>query len=337
MFQTILAYIHAWVDYGLALCKMAKNREIGWVTIDRKTGEHRREQQPLLKKLKLLILFNPVMEWIDTTRWFRHYLHEKADIEGHKMSEPASAQMIKSFVDFYGINMDDFEPSDIDQYKNFQEFFTRRHKPERRPIHAPHDSTRAIIPADCRVVVYNSVPQARAIWIKGHHFTIENLVADEKAGHTWDSGAIASFRLSPQDYHRYHCPVDGTVKWWKQIQGDYYGVDPIAIRSDIDILTNNARCAVCIETEEFGKVLFVAIGASEVGTVKFNEDFKTPGRKVTKGEELGMFEFGGSSVVVCFERDRVAFDEDLLRASERLQEVDVEMGMSLGRAVKVKE
>jgi phosphatidylserine decarboxylase len=62
--------------------------------------------------------------------------------------------------------------------------------------------------------------------------------------------------------------VNGTVKWWKQIQGDYYGVDPIAIRSDIDILTNNARCAVCIETEEFGKVLFVAIGASEVGTVK---------------------------------------------------------------------
>jgi phosphatidylserine decarboxylase len=62
--------------------------------------------------------------------------------------------------------------------------------------------------------------------------------------------------------------VNGTVNWWKQIQGDYYGVDPIAIRSDIDILTNNARCAVCIETEEFGKVLFVAIGASEVGTVK---------------------------------------------------------------------
>jgi phosphatidylserine decarboxylase len=71
--------------------------------------------------------------------------------------------------------------------------------------------------------------------------------------------------------------------------------------------------------------------------IRFNEDFKTPGRKVAKGEELGMFEFGGSSIVVCFERDRVAFDEDLLRASERLQEVDVEMGMSLGRAVKVKE
>lgn len=51
--------------------------------------------------------------------------------------------------------------------------------------------------------------------------------------------------------------------------GEYYGVDPIAIRSDIDILTNNARCAVCIESEEFGQVLFVAIGASEVGTVLY--------------------------------------------------------------------
>ena len=79
---------------------------------------------------------------------------------------------------------------------------------------------------------------------------------------------MASFRLSPQDYHRFHSPVTGTVKWWKRIQGDYYGVDPICIRSDIDVLTCNARCVVAIETEEFGEVLFVAIGAKEVGTVK---------------------------------------------------------------------
>lgn len=79
---------------------------------------------------------------------------------------------------------------------------------------------------------------------------------------------MASFRLSPQDYHRYHSPVEGKVKWYKQIPGDYFQVDPVALQSSVNILTENARCCVCIETEDFGLVLFVAIGATDVGTVE---------------------------------------------------------------------
>lgn len=51
--------------------------------------------------------------------------------------------------------------------------------------------------------------------------------------------------------------------------GDYYEVDPIALQSQVDILTRNARDYVVIETKEFGDVLFVAIGASQVGTVRY--------------------------------------------------------------------
>lgn len=61
------------------------------------------------------------------------------DEVGCKMSTPASAQKIKSFVDFYGINMNDFTPSDITQYETFQDFFTRRHTPGSRSICAPDD------------------------------------------------------------------------------------------------------------------------------------------------------------------------------------------------------
>lgn len=70
------------------------------------------------------------------------------------------------------------------------------------------------------------------------------------------------------------------MRWWKQIDGEYYGVDPIALRSDVNVLCMNARCAVCIDSPEFAAVLFVAIGAQEVGTVKLNEPFMTPGSKV---------------------------------------------------------
>lgn len=78
----------------------------------------------------------------------------------------------------------------------------------------------------------------------------------------------ASQSIVPQDYHRFHSPVSGRIQWYRQIGGDYYQVDPLALRSGLDILTRNARCCVAIESKEFGSVLFVAIGATDVGTVK---------------------------------------------------------------------
>lgn len=123
----------------------------------------------------------------------------------------------------------------------------------------------------------------------------------------------------------------------------------MAVRSDIDVLAANARSAFCISSEEFGNVLFVAIGASEVGTVKLSEKITsiaastkidpstTTEVMVEKGEEVGLFEFGGSSVVVAFEPGRIAFDEDLKESSGNLIEMDVEMGMSLGKATKVSD
>lgn len=125
-------------------------------------------------------------------------------------------------------------------------------------------------------------------------------------------------------------------------------VDPIAVRSDVDVLAANARSAFCLSTEEFGDVLFVAIGAAEVGTVKLAEKITSipasdkidPSAKteiiIEKGEEVGFFEFGGSSIVVAFEPGRIIFDQDLKDASSDAIETDVEMGMSLGRATKVR-
>ena len=130
-----------------------------------------------------------------------------------------------------------------------------------------HIQAKAVVVADCRLVVYDTVSSARAIWIKGKHFTIANLIGDAKLASQWDNGAVASFRLSPQDYHRYHSPVTGRVSWYRQLPGEYYQVDPLCIRSGVDILTQNARCCIGISTEEFGEVLFVAIGATNVGTV----------------------------------------------------------------------
>lgn len=165
--------------------------------------------------------------------------------------------------------MDDFEHSDPTAYRTFEDFFIRHHKLGTRPIHEQNDPKSAVVVADSRVVVYEEVAESKKIWIKGEDFSITNLVMDRNLGPQFRDGPVASFRLSPQDYHRYHSPVTGKIKAYRSMPGDYYEVDPLALRSGVDILTRNARDYVVIETEEFGDVLFVAIGASQVGTVEY--------------------------------------------------------------------
>lgn len=93
---------------------------------------------------------------------------------------------------------------------------------------------------------------------------------------------------------------------------------------------------MCIDSEEFGKVLFVAIGATNVGTVEIHERIRNGNgnERVQKGEEIGLFQFGGSSIIVAFEQGRIEFDEDLLSISRRQVMMAVEVGMNMGRAKK---
>ncbi|KAH8747730.1 phosphatidylserine decarboxylase [Diaporthe sp. PMI_573] len=330
--MVFLVDIFHWVvDRVLRIVSLAQNQEYGWKSIDRKTGRIIREQQPLLKKLRLLLLFNPMTEWLDTTQAMRVHMHKKSEKEGRVEATSASREKIRSFIDTYNINMADFTPSDPSKYANFEEFFVRHHAQGSRPIHEPEDKSLAVVVADSRVVVYDTVSETKKLWIKGSNFDLTNLVMDKVIGSHFGNGAIASFRLSPQDYHRYHSPVTGTVKLFRAMPGDYYQVDPVALHSTVDILTRNTREYVVIETEEFGDVLFVAIGATDVGTVSIYDRYQKPGIQVRKGDEIGLFQFGGSSIIVAFEEDRIKFDHDLRAMSQQSIQTSVDVGMSLGK------
>ncbi|KAK4246735.1 phosphatidylserine decarboxylase proenzyme 2 [Corynascus novoguineensis] len=325
-------FLHRILDYFMSW--IHPDAHWGWTSFVRKTGEFEREQIPLLKKLKIILLFNPLTEWIDTTHAMRLYLHDSALNSRKKEMSAESRKEIKQFIDTYHINMDDFEPSDYTKYRNFEDFFTRKHRPGSRPIHEPDDASGAVVVADSRAVAYESVAETTRLWIKGHDFSIANLAMDTDIGVRFDGAAVASFRLSPQDYHRYHSPVTGRVKLFRSVPGDYYQVDPVALRSKVDILTRNRRQYVIIDTEAFGEVLFVAIGATDVGSVEIHDRFRKTGAEVKKGEELGIFQYGGSSIIVAFQKGRVKFDQDLVEMSKQKIQVAVEVGMSLGRAVK---
>ncbi|KAJ4185624.1 hypothetical protein NW767_012833 [Fusarium falciforme] len=328
----LFVLLHAILDYLVSW--LHPRAHWGWLSCNRKTGKLEREIIPLGKKLKLLLLFNHVTEWLDTTHAMRLYIHNKSLEEGKEEASPESKKRIRKFVDYYGINMDDFDPSEIDRYNTFEDFFVRRHTPQSRPIYKPDDPATAVVVADSRVVTYTSVAEAKKLWIKGHDFSITNLVMDTRLGSEYDKAMVASFRLSPQDYHRYHSPVTGRVKLFRSVPGDYYQVDPVALQSQVDILTRNKREYVVIETEEFGDVLFVAIGATNVGSVVIHEKFRKGDAGIKKGDELGYFQFGGSSIIVAFQEKRIEFDQDLTELSKQRIQISVEVGMSLGHATR---
>lgn len=121
----------------------------------------------------------------------------------------------------------------VDEFKNFNEFFYRKLKPDARPCTAPDNPSVVVSPADCRSVVFNKIEKATEIWIKGRDFNMQRLLgpAYPDEAHKYEGGALGIFRLAPQDYHRFHVPVDGVLGEPKLIEGQYYTVNPMAIRS----------------------------------------------------------------------------------------------------------
>jgi phosphatidylserine decarboxylase len=136
-------------------------------------------------------------------------------------------------------------------------------------------------------------------------------------------------RLCPSDYHRFHFPVSGVPSEPRLVKGSLYSVSPIALRHNILYLVSNKRLVTLIETREFGTVAMVEVGATNVGSIV--QGF-LPGRSVEKGDEKGMFAFGGSCVITLFERNRITFDPDILGQSAQCMETYARMGDRLGIA-----
>lgn len=200
----------------------------------------------------------------------------------------------------------------LNEFKNFNEFFYRALKPGARPCSAPDNPRIIVSPADCRSVVFNRIDIATKVWIKGREFSIKRLLGDaypEDVHRYENGGALGIFRLAPQDYHRFHIPVDGVMRAPKTIAGEYYTVNPMAIRSALDVYGENVRVLVPIDSPEFGRVMVICVGAMMVGSTVIT---RNDGDEVKRAEELGYFKFGGSTIVLLFETGKMVFDDDLV-------------------------
>lgn len=261
---------------------------------------------------------------------FRALLKSLSIRQGKKFDDPASVRQIPSFIKFHSLDMDEFDDAD---YKTFNEFFYRKLKPGLRKPEG--DNEIFVSPADSRCTVFCSIQQAKHIWIKGSRFTLARLTKNYRPEIFNDrSCSIMIFRLAPQDYHRFHCPCDAVIGKPIFVDGQYYTVNPMAVRSSLDVFGENVRMIIPLESPEFGTVLMIPIGAMMVGSIVLD---RQEGEFVRRGEELGYFKFGGSTIVIVVPSKSLILDADLSKNSADCIETLVKVGMSVAHSPQVPE
>jgi phosphatidylserine decarboxylase len=252
---------------------------------------------------------------------------------GRKMNKRTSALQILPFIAEYNLDVDEFAKSAFD-YKTFNEFFFRALKPSARQI--AEGERLAVFPADGRHLAFPNVDTADGFYVKGKKFSLAELFGESQLPEEqreltrkFAGGAMLISRLCPVDYHRFHFPVSGLPGDARLINGWLYSVSPVALRLNVQRIVENKRQLTLIESEPFNTVAMLEVGATNVGTIRQTH---VPGRAVQKGDEKGLFAFGGSCVITIFQRGRIVFDADIVEQSAQCIETYARMGDRLGVA-----
>jgi len=232
------------------------------------------------------------------------------------------AKIAKAIVDL-DINVDEFaQPQHA--FKSFNDFFTRKLKPEARPF--SDDPCDFLSPADGRLLVYSGIAGDSCVKVKGVEDSLPALFGRDMDG--FSGGKVAVLRLCPADYHRFHFPCTGTVTEQAKVNGKYHSVNPIALNAQRSVFCMNKRTYTLLDTERFGRLAFMEVGA--FGVAGIHQTFS--GHQVERMREKGYFDFGGSTIVLVFQKNTIEFSADLVKHSQQGIETLVKVGQTIGQA-----
>ena len=243
-----------------------------------------------------------------------------SDICGKFLSTRLSRRIIPSFVKKNHIDLSIYEKQEFDSYNAF---FTRKIKAEQRPI---NDQKNVLIsPSDGKVTAY-PITQKGRFWIKHTQYTAAQLLKDERLAERYMGGWIYVIRLTVDDYHRYCYVADGRKSRQRKIRGVLHTVNPVA-NDYYPIYKMNSREYCLLKTKEFGTILLMEVGALMVGKINNHEEDSA---QVKRGDEKGMFEFGGSTIVVMTEPGMTKPDKDIIQNTKVQAETLIKMGEPIG-------
>ena len=200
-------------------------------------------------------------------------------------------------------------------YKSWDDFFTRQFKDEVRPLASPEDDN--VIANACESKTFAVHPDTKLrdkFWIKGQPYSIKDMLANDPLADEFGGGTVYQAFLSALSYHRWHAPVSGTIRKAFVQDGTYFSeplfeglgdpntkeIDAHGISSGQGYLSHLAtRAIIFIEADNpaIGLMAFIGIGMDEVSTCEITVK---EGQHVKKGEQTGMFHFGGSTHCLIF-------------------------------------
>ena len=226
-----------------------------------------------------------------------------------------------AYIRAYGVDMQDVAEG---AYETFDAFFTRPLRSGARTIAA----AAVVSPADGELTASGVVDSTSQIVVKGRPYDLAELVGDPAQAAALAGGSFAVIYLSPRDYHRVHCPVDGRLTRARGISGDLYPVNSIGENHVPNLFVRNQRVALTIDSPSVGPVVAVLVGAMIVGkiTISAIEANETPlgiyrfepPLGVHRGDEIGMFHLGSTVVLLTGQSARLTRAHGPVRCGQSL-------------------
>ncbi len=236
------------------------------------------------------------------------------------MDSAVSRVMIKPFIKSNRIDMTEAAPK---KYVSFNDFFTRRLVDGARPF----DRNSFALPSPCDGLLSVYPVSSKGIFtVKGTPYTMETLLEDKTLSEAFEGGYLFIFRLTPSHYHRYAFPDNGRIVKSRCIQGVFHTVRPEALEN-LPVFKTNTREYALLETENFGRMIYMEVGATMVGRIQ--NDVKSG--SFTRGQEKGRFEFGGSTVILITEKGKCIPPVESIKDTEKGCERPVRMGQRVAQ------
>lgn len=239
------------------------------------------------------------------------------------LSPTLSRAVERAYIRAYRVDMSEVVPRDV-AYPSFDAFFTRPLRVGARPI----DDAPLVSPADGRLVDAGAIAPGRRFVVKGKTYSVSDLVGGETEGSRYDGGSFAVVYLSPRDYHRVHSPVAGGLLRIRSMPGDLYPVNSIGERHVSRLLTRNERVALFVDTDAFGRVAVVLVGAMIVGRISVvalgegrvpaGDHELDPPVALGLGDEVGKFHLGSTVVILTAARAAFSRTSGAVRYGESL-------------------
>lgn len=232
------------------------------------------------------------------------------------LSSPLSVWLIDFYIKKHQINMSEYPK---EKYRSFNDFFIRK-----RCLSVPENTDNFLVsPCDGYLSVHQ-ISSQNTFRIKHAEYNLDSLLNDPRLAEQYQDGYCLIFRLAPHNYHRYIFIDDGEILQTQAIPGILHCVRPY-VCTDFPVYIQNSREYTLLKSENFGNLVQMEVGALLVGRIK--NHFSSG--HVCKFTEKGYFEFGGSTIILLIEKDKIAFSPSIARQTLNNREVPVRSGQIL--------